>query len=38
MVGHVDNERRMLSALSEREREQLTRILRKLLAHLGESR
>ena len=38
VVGHVDNERQMLSALSEREREQLTRILRKLLAHLGESR
>ena len=37
VVGHVENERRMLSALSEREREQLTRILRKLLAHLGES-
>ena len=33
--GHVENERQMLSALSAREREQLTRILRKLLAHLG---
>ena len=35
--GHVQNEREMLSALSDREREQLTRITRKLLAHLGES-
>jgi DNA-binding MarR family transcriptional regulator len=35
LVGeHVENEREMLSALSEREREQLTRIMRKLLAHL----
>jgi DNA-binding MarR family transcriptional regulator len=32
--GHVDNEREMLAALSEREREQLTRITRKLIAHL----
>jgi DNA-binding MarR family transcriptional regulator len=35
--GHVENEREMLSALNDREREQLTRITRKLLAHLGES-
>jgi DNA-binding MarR family transcriptional regulator len=35
--GHVENEREMLSVLSDREREQLTRITRKLLAHLGES-
>ena len=35
--GHVENEREMLSALSDREREQLTRITRKLLAHLDES-
>jgi DNA-binding MarR family transcriptional regulator len=35
LVGeHVENERQMLSGLSEREREQLTRIMRKLLAHL----
>ena len=37
LAGHVDNERQMLSALSDEEREQLTQILRKLLAHLGES-
>jgi DNA-binding MarR family transcriptional regulator len=35
--GHVENEREMLSALTDREREQLTRTLRKLLAHLGGS-
>ena len=35
VTEHVANEQRMLSALSEREREQLTRILRKLLAHLA---
>jgi DNA-binding MarR family transcriptional regulator len=35
LVGeHVANEEQMLSALSGREREQLTRILRKLLDHL----
>jgi DNA-binding MarR family transcriptional regulator len=35
LVGeHVANEERMLSALSRREREQLTRLARKLLAHL----
>jgi DNA-binding MarR family transcriptional regulator len=35
LVGeHVANEEQMLSALSEREREQLTRLTRKLLAHL----
>jgi DNA-binding MarR family transcriptional regulator len=32
---HVANEQEMLSALSEREQEQLDRLLRKLLAHLG---
>jgi DNA-binding MarR family transcriptional regulator len=37
VAGHVENEREMLSALSEREREQLTRLTRKLLAHLSES-
>jgi DNA-binding MarR family transcriptional regulator len=37
VAGHVENERRMLSPLNDEEREQLTRILRKLLAHLGES-
>jgi DNA-binding MarR family transcriptional regulator len=36
LVGeHVENEEQMLSGLSKREREQLTRIMRKLLAHLG---
>jgi DNA-binding MarR family transcriptional regulator len=35
LVGeHVANEQQMLSGLSEREREQLTRLTRKLLAHL----
>jgi DNA-binding MarR family transcriptional regulator len=35
LVGeHVANEEQMLSALSQREREQLTRLTRKLLAHL----
>jgi hypothetical protein len=33
----VESEREMLSALNDREREQLTRITRKLLAHLDES-
>jgi DNA-binding MarR family transcriptional regulator len=32
--GHVQNEQAMLAGLSDREREQLTRMLRKLLAHL----
>ena len=37
LVGeHVENERQMLAALSERERDQLTRILRKLLTHRTE--
>jgi DNA-binding MarR family transcriptional regulator len=31
---HVDNERAMLSALSDREQQQLDRLLRKLLTHL----
>ena len=31
---HVANEREMLSVLSEREREQLSRLMRKLLAGL----
>jgi DNA-binding MarR family transcriptional regulator len=35
---HVDGERQMLAALSERERAQLTRLLRKLLEHLESSR
>jgi DNA-binding MarR family transcriptional regulator len=35
--GHVENERQMLAALNDREREQLTRITRKLLTHLDES-
>jgi DNA-binding MarR family transcriptional regulator len=34
--GHVENEQAMLSVLSDREREQLARITRKLLAHLDE--
>lgn len=35
LVGeHVANEEQMLAALSAREREQLTRLLRKLLTHL----
>jgi DNA-binding MarR family transcriptional regulator len=38
LVGeHVANEERMLSALSERERSQLTRLTRKLLAHLHDA-
>jgi DNA-binding MarR family transcriptional regulator len=32
--GHVENELQMLSGLGKREREELTRIMRKLLAHL----
>ncbi len=32
--GHVENELQMLSVLSKEEREELTRITRKLLAHL----
>ena len=32
--GHVENELQMLSVLGKGEREELTRILRKLLAHL----
>lgn len=32
--GHVENEKQMLAPLSAREREQLERITRKLLAHL----
>jgi DNA-binding MarR family transcriptional regulator len=36
LVGeHVENEERMLSGLSSREREQLGRLTRKLLAHLA---
>ena len=35
LVGvHVENERAMLAPLSERERDQLARVTRKLLAHL----
>lgn len=34
--GHVENELQMLSALSRRERQELTRIMRKLLAHLQD--
>jgi DNA-binding MarR family transcriptional regulator len=38
LVGeHVANEERMLSALSARERQQLTRLTRKLLTHLADS-
>jgi DNA-binding MarR family transcriptional regulator len=32
--GHVENELQMLSVLSRGEREELTRLMRKLLAHL----
>jgi DNA-binding MarR family transcriptional regulator len=35
VVEHVENEREMLSALSDRERQQLARLMRKLLAHLA---
>lgn len=36
LVGeHVENERDMLAVLSRREREQLTRTMRKLMAHLA---
>jgi DNA-binding MarR family transcriptional regulator len=35
VVGrHLDNEQAMLAGLSERDRAQLTRLMRKLLAHL----
>jgi DNA-binding MarR family transcriptional regulator len=34
---HVENERAMLSGLSEREQQQLDRLLRKLLLHLRET-
>jgi DNA-binding MarR family transcriptional regulator len=37
LVGrHVENEEQMLAPLSARERDQLVRITRKLLAHLGD--
>jgi DNA-binding MarR family transcriptional regulator len=36
LVGeHVENEREMLAGLNAREREQLSRLLRKLLSHLA---
>lgn len=35
IAEHVANEQKMLEPLSERERDQLVRITRKLLAHLG---
>ena len=34
---HVENERQMLSTLSDREQQQLDRLLRKLLHHLRET-
>jgi DNA-binding MarR family transcriptional regulator len=34
---HVANEQQMLSALGDREQDQLDRLLRKLLAHLAET-
>lgn len=34
---HLENERAMMEPLSDREREQLDRIMRKLLAHLATS-
>jgi DNA-binding MarR family transcriptional regulator len=35
VAEHVENEAQMLSTLSDREREQLTRLTRKLLTHLA---
>ena len=35
--GHLDNERRMLSSLSDREQAQLAGLLRKLLVAHGDS-
>lgn len=38
VTEHVAHEQEMLAPLTERERDQLVRITRKLLAHLGDSK